>query len=277
VLVSVADFPRVASAADLAARFEWPGGQIAAAAVAGPIARLPSPSAGLQSLQFSLQPPAAPQAGPATLRVSHRLFPAAAAAAAAFSFFDPAAPQVATIQAAGSAPVAGAVLAVGVAAAPLVVVLTVSGVPAAAAAGGCRVLVGDADAAVAAAVSFDAAARTARVAFEPPPPPAAAGPRLGLALFGAAGAGCRAACCADGGGGCGGGGGGGCGGAAAAACFRLDYFDDAVPTVASLSPSAPSGWAPVAGAHPPDLRRSLIGPSRRPSVGGDTIRVVTAA
>ncbi len=146
--------------------------------------------------------------------------------------------QVTGLALAGSTSTPGPVLRVGTAAAAaaggaLLVVL--GGAPVGAAAAAWRVRFGSSDASIASATA-DAATRTAALAFiapTPPPPPATV---FGIAVLpdpAAESAGsCSAACCADGAA-CAAV--GACGVDARFACFRLEYWNDAAPYIASVS------------------------------------------
>jgi hypothetical protein len=119
--------------------------------------------------------------------------------------------------------------------------LTLSGAPTGAAAGAWRVRLGSADATITSSAA-DAIARTAALAFLAPVT-AAPATVMGLVVFpdsaDRGGGNCSADCCADGaacavv---------GACGVGARFACFRVEYWDDAAPYIASASPL--SGYLP---------------------------------
>ncbi len=113
--------------------------------------------------------------------------------------------------------------------------LVLSGAPVGATAAAWRIRVGASDAAIASATA-DAAARTAALAFIAPPPPPPPAAVYGIAVLpdpdAESGGTCGAACCADGAA-CAAA--GACGAGARFACFRVEYWDDAAPYIASAS------------------------------------------
>ena len=146
--------------------------------------------------------------------------------------------QITSLGLAGSPPILGPALRIGLTAAAAAggtLLVTLGGAPAGAAAAAWRVRIGSADATIASSTA-DANKRSVALILLAPPPPKPAS-LLGLVVLpDSAGGGddnCSAACCADGaacavv---------GACGAGTRFTCFSVEYWDDAAPYIVSASP-----------------------------------------